>query len=227
MRTCKYEPRNDNYWGSSKSLTEDISKLGINQFKKRILKIWNTRSNASKHERALLKKYGVEATFYNIRGYLSDAKQAEIAVEKEQLIKLKLEKKQLIKLKLEKKQLIKDIKKLDNTSRGRKSEGQKSREICKCGRRPVAINYKKNGITHYRSICSTCANERDKQKKNSFPNYIKKDVCEKCGFSPIFSEQLDIFSIITPRMIKTVCLNCKEELSHTNVWKQGDLIADF
>jgi len=109
----------------------------------------------------------------------------------------------------------------------RKSEGQKERKICKCGKRPVAINYKKNGITHYRSVCSTCSKERKKQKKKLYPNYTKKKVCEKCGFTALFLEQLDIFIVSSPRTIKTVCLNCKEELTHTNTWKQGDLIADF
>ena len=105
--------------------------------------------------------------------------------------------------------------------------GQKSREICKCGRRPVAINYKKSGITHYRSVCSTCAKERNKQKKNSFPNYTKKKACEKCGFNATYVGQLTIFTVKNPPMLKTVCLNCCEELVHTNTWSQGDLVADF
>jgi hypothetical protein len=109
----------------------------------------------------------------------------------------------------------------------RVSAGQKSREICKCGRRPVAINYKKNNITHYRSSCSTCSKDRRKQRKNTFPNYTKKEVCEKCGFVAVFSDQLTIFTIQNPPMLKTVCLNCREELAHTKMWKQGDLIADF
>ena len=222
MRTCKYEPKNDNYWGSSQPLTEDIGKLGINQFKKRILKTWNTRSQASKHERSILKKYGSEKTFYNIRGYLSDARQAEIAVEKEQLTELKLEKEQL----------IKDIKKLEKVSLGRKPEGQKERTICSCGERPVAINYKKDGITHYRAVCSTCSKKRKTSSKNkNFKGYIKKQICEKCGFKAMYPEQLDVYVVnINPLMVmnlKTVCLNCETELQHTKNWPQGDLIADY
>ena len=222
MRTCKYEPKNDNYWGSSQPLTEDIGKLGINQFKKRILKTWNTRSQASKHERSILKKYGSEKTFYNIRGYLSDARQAEIAVEKEQLTELKLEKEQL----------IKDIKKLEKVSLGRKPEGQKERTICSCGERPVAINYKKDGITHYRAVCSTCSKKRKTSSKNkNFKGYIKKQICEKCGFKATYPEQLDVYVINNnPLMVmnlKTVCLNCETELQHTKNWPQGDLIADY
>jgi len=109
----------------------------------------------------------------------------------------------------------------------RKAEGQKERKICKCGKRPVAINYVKNGITHYRSLCSVCSKEKKKRRKNQYPNYIKKEVCEKCGFKPMFREQLDVFATENPPMLKTVCLNCKEELVHTKTWTQGDLIADF
>lgn len=109
----------------------------------------------------------------------------------------------------------------------RKAEGQKERKICECGRRPVAINYKKNSITHYRSTCSTCIKEKRKARKTTYPNYIKKEACEKCGFKPIFAEQLDVFVDEQSDTIKTVCLNCKEELVHTKTWKQGDLIADF
>jgi hypothetical protein len=104
---------------------------------------------------------------------------------------------------------------------------QKSREICECGRRPVVINYKKDDITHYRSVCSTCSKKRRKQRKNNFPNYTKKKSCEKCGFNALYTGQLDIFTVQNPPMLKTVCLNCKEELMHTNVWNQGDLVADF
>ncbi len=109
----------------------------------------------------------------------------------------------------------------------RTNAGQKSREICKCGRRPVAINYKKNDITHYRSVCSTCSKERRKQRKSQFPNYIKKATCEKCGFTPKFTDQLVFIPIDQPQMLKTVRLNCKAELSHTKTWTPGDLVADF
>lgn len=109
----------------------------------------------------------------------------------------------------------------------RKRAGQKSREICKCGRRPVAINYIKVGITHYRSVCSTCSKDRKKRKENAFPNYTKKRVCEKCGFKPVFDKQLVVFTVPNPPMLKTVCLNCNKELAYNDTWNQGDLVADF
>jgi hypothetical protein len=112
----------------------------------------------------------------------------------------------------------------------RKSEGQKERKTCKCGKRPVAINYKKNGTTHYRSYCSTCTRNITRKKYQKHPNYTIKKVCEKCGFKAIYPEQLNIYTVkgtVSILNLKTVCLNCEKELAHTNTWPQGDLIADF
>ena len=114
----------------------------------------------------------------------------------------------------------------------RKPEGQKERTICSCGERPVAINYKKDGITHYRAVCSTCSKKRKTSSKNkNFKGYIKKQICEKCGFKATYPEQLDVYVINNnPLMVmnlKTVCLNCETELQHTKNWPQGDLIADY
>lgn len=113
----------------------------------------------------------------------------------------------------------------------RKAEGQKERNICKCGKRPVAINYKKDGITHYRSLCSTCAKIKARRKSRKFKGYVKKETCEKCGFKASYPEQLDVYVINNnPLMgmnLKTVCLNCETELHHTHQWPQGDLIADY
>jgi hypothetical protein len=181
VRSCKYNPANDNYWGSSELLSKDINKLGIKHFKKRILKIWNTRQEAGEHESQLLKKYGKLPVFYNKthNNYVSKLKQLE----------------------------------------------QPKREICKCGNRPVAINYCKDNITHYRSTCSVCAKkpkaEMPKWKK---AGYVKKKHCEKCNFKAKYETQLDVY---TSTAFKTVCLNCKEELEHTGTWIQGDLVADF
>lgn len=113
----------------------------------------------------------------------------------------------------------------------RKSEGQKERTICSCGKRPVAINYKKNGITHYRSICSTCSKKKSSSKNKKFKGYEKKTSCEKCGFKARYPEQLGVYVINNnPMMVmnlKTVCLNCERELQHTQQWPQGDLVADY
>lgn len=55
------------YWGSSYYLTEDIKLLGKEHFKKRILKVWPTRTDAVAHEIELHDKYDVASSerFYN------------------------------------------------------------------------------------------------------------------------------------------------------------------
>jgi hypothetical protein len=108
---------------------------------------------------------------------------------------------------------------------GRKKENQKEREMCKCGYRYIAINYSKDGITHYRSTCSTCARKpKEEIPKWKKAGYNKKSHCEKCNFKSKFETQLDVYTSTT---FKTVCLNCKEELNHTGIWLQSNLIADF
>ena len=116
----------------------------------------------------------------------------------------------------------------------RKNEGQKPRNACKCGKRHVAVNYVKNGITHYRSKCSSCAKLPKKKKPIWMTGgYTKKHLCEKCGFKALYPEQLDVYNTDNNypnganSNLKTVCLNCNAELRHTNMWSQGDLIADF
>jgi len=107
----------------------------------------------------------------------------------------------------------------------RQKQEQQERKICSCGKRPVAINYKKNGITHYRSTCSSCAKKQASKKK--YPHYNLKNKCEKCGFTPLYQEQLVVYYNDKENILKTVCLNCNEELKHSQVWKQGDLVEDF
>jgi len=108
----------------------------------------------------------------------------------------------------------------------RKKQGQLERKLCDCGKRHVAINYKKDGITHYRSKCSSCSRKLSTKKKY-YPNYNLKNNCEKCGFVPIYKEQLCVFFDAKENILKTVCLNCNEELKHVQTWKQGDLVEDF
>jgi group I intron endonuclease len=67
VRSCKCNAINDNYWGSSKYLTEDINKLGSSNFIKQILAIWPTRETATEHEIKLHEFYNVSVNpmFYN------------------------------------------------------------------------------------------------------------------------------------------------------------------
>jgi len=55
------------YWGSSKSLSEDIKKIGKQYFVKRILRVWDTRAEAMSHEIELHNRYDVAVNnrFYN------------------------------------------------------------------------------------------------------------------------------------------------------------------
>ena len=109
----------------------------------------------------------------------------------------------------------------------RTKQEQQERRMCDCGQRMVAINYIKEGVTHYRSICSSCMKSLRKKKRIS--GYSLNTTCEKCGFKPRYKEQLSVYDTennIPSMRYKTVCLNCEEELRHTK-WTQGDLIADF
>lgn len=67
VRTCERCPPDDHYWGSSKYLREDIHRYGLTNFKKRILKVHQTRSQALDHEIQLHEKYNVSGNkrFYN------------------------------------------------------------------------------------------------------------------------------------------------------------------
>lgn len=111
------------------------------------------------------------------------------------------------------------------------------RSLCPaCQVRSVAVNYVKDGVTHYRSRCDHCI-RNNKQKKPVIPywmkaGYRKKPACEKCGFKAKFKEQLDVYHIDgnltnnNPLNLKTICLNCSIEVSKLG-WRQGDLTADF
>ena len=110
------------------------------------------------------------------------------------------------------------------------------RPLCKCGRRPAAINYKKRDRVYYRKLCERCLRNgvnhgipKWKQK-----GYKKKDVCEKCGFKSKHPEQFNVFHIdgnlenCRPQNLKTICANCQRILQKEGVvWKQGDLVPDF
>ena len=110
------------------------------------------------------------------------------------------------------------------------------RPLCKCGQRPAAINYKKNGKVYYRKLCETCLRNGvghgiPKWKQRG---YEKKNECEKCGYTSKHSEQFNVFHIegdlnnCRPTNLKTVCANCQRILQKTGVrWKQGDLRPDF
>jgi len=110
------------------------------------------------------------------------------------------------------------------------------RKLCKtCRQRPVAINYYKKGVPHYRSQCDHCA----RVSKEGIPRWVKagyrkKLKCDKCGYSSKHSEQFNVFHVdgnlnnCRYDNLKSVCANCQRLLfSQKALWKQGDLTPDL
>lgn len=110
-----------------------------------------------------------------------------------------------------------------------------TRPICNtCGKNHCAINYKRDGVTHYRSICDECG----RKKTNSKPRvprwkgngYKKKPTCDLCGFKSLFPTQMTVYHIdgnlenVALNNLRTICLNCVEVVKKKNVtWRRGDL----
>jgi hypothetical protein len=113
------------------------------------------------------------------------------------------------------------------------------RPICKtCGKNVCAINYIRNGITHYRSYCDECGRRKTKKKprepKWKSSGYVKKTNCDLCGFRSIFPSQITVFHIdgnlenVQLTNLRSICLNCVEVVKKKEVtWRRGDLEVDY
>lgn len=110
------------------------------------------------------------------------------------------------------------------------------RPMCKCGQRPRALNYYKQGKAYYRSLCESCNAKglRAGIPKWKTSGYVPKMQCEKCGYRSRLPEIFRVFHVdgnlnnCRPSNLKTLCSNCAIETSLGNSgWRQGDLIADF
>ena len=113
------------------------------------------------------------------------------------------------------------------------------RPICKtCNKRPCAINYKRDGVTHYRSICDDCGEKktRSKSKVHTWERagYKKKPTCDLCGFRSLYPTQITVFHIngnltdVGFTNLRSICLNCVEVVKRREVtWKRGDLQVDY
>lgn len=113
------------------------------------------------------------------------------------------------------------------------------RPICThCGKNFCAINYKREGVTHYRSMCDECGRKKEKKKPRKAnwtkSGYKKKTQCDLCGFKSLFSTQLTVFHIdgdLNNTMLtnlRTICLNCVEVVKRKEVtWRRGDLQVDY
>jgi hypothetical protein len=113
------------------------------------------------------------------------------------------------------------------------------RPICpKCNKNHCAINYHRNGITYYRSICDECGrknkNLKPRKKLWSKSSYKKKATCDLCGFRSILQTQITVFHIdgnlenVSTSNLRSICLNCVEVVKKKEVnWKRGDLTVDY
>jgi hypothetical protein len=113
------------------------------------------------------------------------------------------------------------------------------RPICPaCNQRFCAVNCYRDDRVYYRSRCDRCIrkNRKIKQAKPRWESagYKKKATCDRCGFRAKYASQLLVYHIdgnlnnTGLRNLKTVCLNCVEEIKKTDLpWKAGDLEPDL
>jgi hypothetical protein len=113
------------------------------------------------------------------------------------------------------------------------------RNLCpRCFEFPVAINYKRDGKTHYRSMCISCIRKGKKLKPQPAAwmksGYKKPERCELCNFKAKTEKQLFVFHIdgnlknTNWHNLKTVCANCRIELDNGKLpWKQSTIQPDF
>lgn len=113
------------------------------------------------------------------------------------------------------------------------------RPICKsCNKNHTAINYKRKGITYYRSICNECGRKKAKKKTGrpawETAGYKKKTVCDVCGFKSIYPSQTTVYHIdgdlknTNFSNLRTICLNCVEVVKRKEItWRRGDLQVDY
>lgn len=114
-----------------------------------------------------------------------------------------------------------------------------TRPICNlCNKNYRAINYIRDGVTHYRSMCDECGRKKKKLKPRrslwSKGGYQKKANCDLCGFRSLLQTQITVFHVdgnlenIAPSNLRSICLNCVEVVKKKEVtWKRGDLQVDY
>ena len=110
------------------------------------------------------------------------------------------------------------------------------RPLCKnCRKNPAAVNYNRNGVTHYRSKCESCLNPKKKIVPSwMLSGYKKKMVCDQCGFKAGTSQQITVFYIDGDLRnnnwlnLKSVCANCAIEINIKDLpWKEDTIRPDF
>ena len=114
-----------------------------------------------------------------------------------------------------------------------------TRPICPvCRQRPLAVNYLKEGQTHYRSRCEHCIKKNRKlappEPKWKLRGYKKKTVCDVCKFKSRYTSQIIVYHMdgnlnnVELTNLRSICRNCVEAVMHQNLpWRRGDLEPDF
>lgn len=112
------------------------------------------------------------------------------------------------------------------------------RPICTiCNKNCRAVNYIRNGVTHYRSTCDECGRKKKKLKPRTprwqEKGYKKKATCDLCGFKSVLPSQITVFHIdghldnSNLNNLRSICLNCVEIIKKKEVtWRRGDLEVD-
>jgi hypothetical protein len=106
-----------------------------------------------------------------------------------------------------------------------------------CHQRPCAINYHRDGITHYRSRCETCLRKnrglKVRKPRWSASGYQKKMTCDHCGFRARYAAQMLVYHLdgrldnVAVKNLKTICKNCEVAVSRQDLpWRRGDLEPD-
>jgi hypothetical protein len=114
------------------------------------------------------------------------------------------------------------------------------RKLCPtCLENPVAVNYIREDVTHYRSKCASCIRKGRKLKPEppawARSGYKKTERCELCNFKArVPARQLFVFHVDGNlknnnwHNLKTVCANCRIELDSTRVnWRPAAIVPDF
>jgi len=114
-----------------------------------------------------------------------------------------------------------------------------TRPVCNtCKQRLCAVNYHRDGCTHYRSRCDPCI-KRNLRPRPPVPKwqsggYTKKTTCELCGFRSRYVAQLLVYHVdgdmnnVHVRNLRTICQNCVIHVSRSNLpWRSGDLEPDL
>ena len=176
-----------------------------------------------------------------------------IAKEKEEKRKLKEDKKNAqlqlsLQQKEEKRKLKEDKKNAQlQLSLQQKEEKRKlkedlrsqGRQLCpNCNNSPVAVNYIRSGVRHYRNSCPGCIRKGKKLKPEPAAwqksGYKKTERCEKCNFKFALPSQSVVFHVDGNLKnnnwlnLKTVCLNCQQEVYKSRLpWRPATIVPDF